>query len=102
MTEQDVLYGGNMAVDPESPPVQTQTEKYLLLCIQQSALRSSRRGSGGDHHQPHHYQPAPGARVYPRHHQPAGQIIPIVDICCFLGQDEESSSCIIILQTQDK
>ena len=30
-----------------------------------------------------------------------GQIIPIVDICCFLGRDEESNSCIIILQTQD-
>lgn len=101
MTEQDVLYGGNMAVDPESPPVQTQTEKYLLF-VSNNLLFGVPAAAVEEIITNHTITSLPLVPDYIRGIiNLRGQIIPIVDICCFLGQDEERNSCIIILQTQD-
>lgn len=101
MTEQDVLYNGNLAADPEGSPVQTQTEKYLLFLT--NDLLFGVPAAAVEEIITNHV--ITGLPLVPEYIRGIinlrGQIIPIVDIRCFLGRDEERSSCIIILHTQD-
>ena len=71
------------------------------LLLGQPALRRVGRLRGGDHYQPRHYQAAPGTKLHPGNHQPAGTDHPIVDIRLLLGQPSQSDNCIIILNIED-
>lgn len=101
MTEQDVLNGGTANAGSEGSPAQVQTEKYLLF-LSNNLLFGVPAAAVEEIITNHTITGLPLVPEYIRGIiNLRGQIIPIVDICCFLGRDEETNSCIIILQTQD-
>lgn len=101
MTQQDILYAGTDTADVEGSAVQTQTEKYLLF-LSNHLLFGVPAEAVEEIITNHVITKLPLVPEYIRGIiNLRGQIIPIVDICCFLGHSEESNSCIIILKTQD-
>ena len=50
-----------------APALDAQTVKYLLFCSDNLLF-----GVSGDYYQPRHYQAAPGTKLHPGNHQPAG------------------------------
>ena len=101
MTEQDVLYDDAINDGDEGTHVETHTEKYLLF-VSDNLLFGMPAEAVVEIITNHTITSLPLVPEYIRGIiNLRGQIIPIVDICCFLGRDEESNSCIIILQTQD-